>query len=175
MDNPIYLIFAGVFIIGIAVLTIFINKHKHSSITTKLEIVCKENNFILNDAKDARYDKIIETEKNVFYIKYVFIPKNSSITINSSTTWCLRFGGGNRKGRNYPNKEYMKYMQPFLAATFNNQKPIQKLVILYPSTEVVLRYLNESDIAVVKFNETAHGVKLINYTDLDQKLIEILK
>lgn len=172
---PVLITIAGVIIVLIIVVNIILNKWKLKSINETLEMISKENNFIIQDAKDARYNKIIETDATAFYIKYVFIPKNSSITVNSQTTWCLRFGGGNRKGRNYPNKEYMNYMKPFLSAQFKNEKKVQKLVILYPSTEVVLKYLNESDIAVVKFNETAHGVKFINYVDLQNKFVELTK
>ncbi len=172
---PYVIIIAIILIILLIVISSVLNKLKLKSITTKLEIIALENNFKILDAKDARYNKIIETETTAYYIKYIMIPKNSSITINSNTTWCLRYGGGNRKGRNYPNKEYLNYMKPFLSATFTNAKKVQKLVILYPSTEVVLKYLNESDIAVVKFNEAAHGIKLINYTDIDQKFIELTK
>ena len=171
----VLLIIAAAIIALIIIMNFLLNKWKLKSITETLEMICNEHNFKIYDAKDARYNKIIETENTSFYIKYIIIPKNSSITVNSQTTWCLRFGGGNRKGRNYPNKEYMNYMKPFLSAQFKNDKKVQKLVILYPSTEVVLKYLNESDIAVVKFNETAHGVKFINYTDLQNKFIEITK
>ncbi len=173
--NPIYIVIAVVIIIALVFLNSFMEKLKLKAITTKLEIVCDANNFKLVDSIDKRYDKLLETENTAFYIKYAIIPKNSSITINSSNTWCLRYGGGTRKGRNYPNKEYMNTLKPFLNASFTNEKMVQKLVILYPSTEVVLRYLNESDIAVVKFNTAAYDVKLINYTDIDEKFIELTK
>lgn len=175
MPPFVYIIIAIVIIIALVFLNDFLEKLKLKSISTKLEIICDSNNFTLLDSTDKRYDKRIETNNTVFYIKYVIIPKNSSITINSKDTWCLRYGGGNRKGRNYPNKEYMNYLKSFLNAKFENEKNIQKLVILYPSTEVVLKYLNESDIAVVKFNTSAYDVKLINYTDLDSKFIELTK
>lgn len=175
MPPFVYFIIAVIIIIAIVFLNNYLEKMKLKSITTKLEIICSNNNFILTDSVDKRYDKKLETENTVFYIKYVIIPKNSSITINSKDTWCLRYGGGNRKGRNYPNKEYMNYLKPFLNAKFENGKTVQKLVILYPSTEVVLKYLNESDIAVVKFNTSAYDVKLINYTDLDEKFIDLTK
>lgn len=175
MPPFVYIIIAVVIIIAIVFLNGYLEKLKLKSISTKLEIICNSNNFSLSDSVDKRYDKKLETENTVFYIKYIIIPKNSSITINSKDTWCLRYGGGNRKGRNYPNKEYMNYLKPFLNAKFENEKTVQKLVIIYPSTEVVLKYLNESDIAVVKFNTSAYDVKLINYTDLDNKFIELTK
>lgn len=170
LSNPFLNFFIAILVLFvlIIILTIIINSYKIKLIYSEIELFAHENKFIFEKSKNKLYDCIIKTEKNTFLIKVTKIPSNSSVTINSKETWCLRFGGGSRNGRNYPNKQYMNDLCDFLKMPTENTKDskIVKLIILYPSTEKILKYMNESEICEIKPSDTPYGYKVIGYNNL---------
>lgn len=165
-----FLVIGGLLILFV-LLTIFINKNKIKLIYSEIEALAVQNKCSFEQSKDKRFDCIIKTKEYMLLIKVASIPSNSSVTINSKDTWCLRFGGGSRKGRNYPNKQYMNELVPFLKLSensfevnLNSEKlKIRKVIILHPSTEVILKYINESDICEINPNDTPYGYKVVTY------------
>ena len=165
----VFIIFA-VLVALLIIVSIFINKVREKTIKQALEYVTEQKGGKLLPARDKRYDYIIETESEIIFIKLAIIPSNSSVTDNSKNTWCLRFGGGTRTGRNYPNQEYMNDLKPFLNANFKEDKKARKVVILYPSTEHILKYVNESDIIELKETDLAYEVQIIRFEHLEKYL-----
>lgn len=149
-------------------LTFFINKNKHKVLIEEISEIAKKHNFELIEVKNQKYDfKLVNNDYDI-YVKVAKIPTNSSVTINSKETWCLRWGG-KRKGRNYPNMRYMNELVPFLRSNItSNDKDVIRLVILYPTCEVILKYLNESEIATVTPSSINHGFKVLKYKELDE-------
>lgn len=151
----------------------FYNKSKTKKmIYETLFKLSEQNSFSIQKSNNKLYDFILENENNIIYIKYISIPKNSSITINSKTTWCLRYGGGNRAGRAYPNKEYLSDLTNFLKKDFVTDKNVRKIVLVYPSTEKLLKYINESEIITVKQSDIVYGTQIIMFNSIDQFLFE---
>ena len=163
-----FLVIGGLLILFV-LLTIFINKNKIKLIYSEIEALAIQKKLVYEKSSDKRFDCIIKTKDYKLLIKVVSIPSNSSVTINSKDTWCLRFGGGNRKGRNYPNKQYMNELVPFLKLSENslntNNLIVRKIIILHPSTETILKYMNESDICEIKPTDTPYGYKVVTYKD----------
>ena len=165
----IFIIFA-VLVALLIVVNRLLKKMKEKAIRETLEYIASLKGAKLLNAGDKRYDYIIETEKEKIFIKLAIIPSNSSVTVNSKNTWCLRFGGGTRSGRNYPNQEYMNDLKPFLNANFKCEKVVRRVVILYPTTEHILKYVNESDIIELKETDLAYGVQIVRYEHAEKFL-----
>ena len=172
--------FLIIFIIGlviIVILTIIINKLKEKVLTEEIQSFCEQKKLIYKKGNNNRYDFSIENEKFIMYCAICKVPGNSSVTINNKSTWCLRFGGGKRQGRNYPNKRYLNELIPFL--NFNPSKKdnieVYRVVIFYPSTEIILRYMNESEIMEIKPDNVSYGFKAISYSNFFKQFDDLLK
>jgi len=162
LNNPFlnYFIVILVLFIGFVIVSTLINKNKINLVFSELELFVRERGFTLTRVKNKPYDCVIKKDKLELYINLCNIPSNSSVTINSKTTWCLRYGG-KRVGRSYPNQRYMNELIPFLGL----KTDFEKIILLYPSTEKVLKYVNESDICEIKPEDQPYGYRAMNYKE----------
>lgn len=152
----------------------FLYKHlRRKKIIEKLEQIAEKHNLKFEKSNDKKYDFLLISDAHHYLIKLAYIPSNSAVTVNSKDTWCLTWGGhkGN-SGRVYPSKRYLVELVPFLR--MKDSLSTTKVVILYPDTEKVLKYLNESEIEVVPTTSNAYKMKIITFRQLDDKFIDIL-
>ncbi len=123
------------------------------------------------ECKKEYYDFTLENEEIKLFIRIVDIPKNSMITINSKDTWVLSWGGSSKDlGRAYPNKKYLDEIKQFLKHDYKTEKQSLKVVLINSRTEKVVRYLNESELAVVTFNDTVYGCKVMELEKIEEQL-----
>ncbi len=163
--------FVIILLVILAILIIFYmikNIKTNKVIYNKLNEICESFGYTLEKGKDADYT----LKKDSFCINVLVskIPKNSSVTINSKLTWCLRWGG-KRNGRSYPNQRYMNELIPFLKIKVEDN--VLKLIILFPKTEKVQKYLNESEIALVNKNELVYDYKIVSFLELDEFFLNL--
>ncbi len=119
------------------------------------------SSFHLTVEKNTLYDYALEDSNLLILIKVVSIPTHSCVTINSKDTWSLTWGGNPvHPGRAYPKQRYMNELKLFLKKEFVFEKRTLKLVLLYPKTEKILRYLNESELDIITAQNTVHGYKV---------------
>lgn len=174
MDPVIYVIIIFAILALYLIVNAIINKTKENLVYDEIEDFCNTRNYKYNKAHDRRFDLTIESDDFIMYVAVCKIPTNSSVTINSRQTWCLRFGGS-RKGRNYPNQRYLNELTPFLGFNPNkSDKKIYKVVVFYPTTEVILKYLNESEIGEIKPDNISFGYKAIRYVEFKEKFDDLL-
>ena len=151
------------------IVNFFVNKYKHSVVLDEIKEIANIHGFKYIEEKNQKYDFILTNDVYEIFVKIAKIPRNSSVTINSKETWQLRWGG-KRKGRNYPNSRYLNELQPFLKSNVTSKdKETIRLVLLYPTTEVVLKYLNESEIATVTPSSVSHGFKVLKYDEFNKE------
>ncbi len=168
-----YFITIGVLLILLGIVTLFINYHKDKLVHIEIEEFLAEKKIEYIKEKNKNYDFIMKTKDRTYYVALVKIPSNSSVTINNKTTWCLRFGGS-RKGRSYPNKRFLNEVEPFLRMRLPNDSDL-KIVILYPSTEVILKYMNESEICEIHPSDTPYGNKVIGFDKFKSNFDDLLR
>ncbi len=120
--------------------------------------------------KNKNYDFTIENEEVKLFIKMIDVPKNSMITINSKNTWCLSYGGSSDPGKAYPNKKYLDELKLFLKQDFSSNKITHKVILINKSTEKIVRYLNESELAVVNFTEKVYDYRIIQLSQIDDQI-----
>jgi len=133
-----------------------------------INIVSEKNNFHFNISEKQKYDFLLENEKTILLIKTAYVPLNSVITINNKSTWSLTYGSSkSRPGRSYPNQRYMSELIPFLNFTMESDKKCIKVVLIYPGTDKVQKYINESEITILRYKDTAYDYKIITYNDFE--------
>ena len=157
------------FIIIIFVYAIIKNKKIDKEIESKLFDLSNKNNLILEKGKD--FDCLIKNnEGELLKILVCKIPPNSSVTINSRETICLRWGGA-RYGRSYPNQRYLNEVYNFLKV----KDEVMKVLLLYKTTEKILKYLNESEIATVNEGDTTYDYKVVTFNNLDDNFLKLFE
>ena len=133
------------------------------------KILQKYPNF--KQAKKQLYDFIIENEECKVLIRLLDVPSNSMITINSKDTWALQWGGSSSNlGRAYPNKKYLDEIKDFLKKDYQSDKKLYKIIVVNKSTEKIVRYLNESELAVVSYKETIYGYKIFELSKIEEQM-----
>jgi len=138
-----------------------------NKIMKNLDVVAEKNNYTAIRARKAKYDFVLESRgeskhKRVF-IKAVFVPRISTITINSKDTWNLHYGGSNKPGKGYPYNRYLNELKHFLNYEVADNE--LKLILIYKGTLKIQKYLNESEIEIVNFKDIVYDYKIINYED----------
>lgn len=162
-------IIIGVFVLLFIILMIILPMIKYNNAKKILE---QYPNF--KQCKKEAHDFIIEDEHVKIYIKMVDIPKNSMITINSKSTWCLSYGGSSSDpGRAYPNKKYLDELKVFLKKEYKEEKNFHKVILINKSTEKIVRYLNESELAVVNYNEKVYDYKIISLDKIESHIKDL--
>lgn len=134
--------------------------------------LAKYPNF--KEHKKKYYDFTIEDDKVKIFIRVLDVPSNSMITINSKDTWVVQWGGSSKDfGRAYPNKKYLDEIKDFLKKEYESEKKVYKIILINKCTEKVVRYLNESELAVVTFKDTVYGYKIMELTKLEEQMNEL--
>jgi len=135
----------------------------------------EEGEFLLTPVKSRTFEFKLENAEIILLIKVLPIPHNSAVTINSKYTWRLQWGGSSSKaGRPYPRSRYLNEMIPFLKDVVKSDKKVLKVTLLYPKTEKVLRYLNESDLDIIEPKDTPHGYKVVSFNEFEEYFDDII-
>jgi hypothetical protein len=133
------------------------------------KILSKYPNF--KEHKKKYYDFTIENEEIKLFIRVLDVPSNSMITINSKDTWVVQWGGSSKDfGRAYPNKKYLDEIKDFLKKEYESEKKVYKIIVINNSTEKIVRYLNESELAVVSYKETIYGYKIFELSKIEEQM-----
>lgn len=161
-----------VLVIVLFILIRVIKKINRKKFVDKIYEYIASQNYKIYVAKKNNYTFKISHNDKTYYVKLAFVPTNSSVTINYKDTFELRYGGRSSNiGRNYPKKRYLSELVPFLNSNYNGEK----IVVVCPKTEQILKYLNESDIAVVRYNDVSYGMKVMTLDDFKLHISEIIK
>lgn len=117
--------------------------------------------------KSKSYDALMIKDEEKIYFKYVIIPSNSQITINCKEKWRLSWGGNpEKKGRAYPNNRYLNEVENFALANLKGTK----VFIVYPTTEHILRYINECELETIDITKTPYGYKLVCFNKFEEEI-----
>ena len=159
-------IIIGALALAFVILMIIIPAIKYNNAK---KILQKYPNF--KECKNKLYDFTIENDECKILIRLLDVPSNSMITINSKDTWALQWGGSSSDlGRAYPNKKYLDEIKDFLKKEYVDEKKLYKIILVNKSTEKIVRYLNESELAVVSYKETVYGYKVFELNKIEEQM-----
>jgi len=135
-----------------------------------LEKLAKELGYRLGDSQSPA-DYVLENDDRILYVKAVYVPDHCAITINNRITWSLNYGGlffRVQPGKAYPNQRYLSEIEDFLKWDLASEKPSLKVVLISPATDKIQKFLNESEIALVKSGEPVNDYKFITAERLNE-------
>lgn len=136
---------------GIAVLTT-IQKKKNDTIKASSIELLKRYGTVEHHGHQTTFSMQEKTWKLLFFM----VPPNQDLTVNSRTVWEIRDASKSR----------LINQSHFLAS----EKP--KLVIIYPSTLIIKRYINENELVFVKYNQPFYNMNLVRHIELEAFLME---
>jgi len=92
-----------------------------------------------------------------YQVIYVYVPLRAELTINSTTIWEVRESGKSR----------LIHQGHLLAS------PKPKIMIIYPASQVIKRYINENEMEFVKYNKMFYNMYVCRYSEVSTLLEEL--
>ena len=96
-------------------------------------------------------------DEKKYQVMYVYIPTGAELTINSTTIWEIREHGKSK----------------LLHQGHLQQSKTTKIMIVYPATQVIKRYINENEMEFVKYNKMFYNMYVCRHFELDSLLEEL--
>lgn len=150
-------------------------KKIRKEILAKFDRLASYNGYELKESKNKKYDYEMLASSNSKYkkilIKVIEVPKVSSITINSKNTWNLQYGGSGEIGKGFLYQRYLNELIPFL--NLDVEKDELKLIVVFKSTLKIQRYLNESEIEIIKYQDKIYDYKVITFVDIEAHFADL--
>ncbi len=148
--------------------------YKRNKIKNQLFKSIENKSYTLKQIHHESYDFTLESDKMILLIKCIMISPNSMITINSQETWDLSYGGLDKsKGKSFPHHKYLNELIPFLKKNFQTEKQNRKVILIYPSTTQIVRYLNESELEEIHVSDLPYGYKVIQFASWDEEMEQL--
>ena len=117
--------------------------------------------------KASLYDRLLTKDGEKIYFKYLLIPSNSQITINCKEKWRLSWGGNPEKvGRAYPNNRYLTEVEAFAKANLDGKK----IIIIYYTTEHILKYINECELETIDITKKTYDYKIVCFNRFEEEI-----
>jgi hypothetical protein len=99
----------------------------------------------------AGHKTLFKMNGKTWQVLFFHVPANQDLTVNSKSIWEIRDASKSR----LVNQTY------FLASE------LPKIVIIYPSTIVIKRYINENELVFVKHNQPFYNMNLVRHFELE--------
>jgi hypothetical protein len=136
-------------LIGIATLSL-IQKKKNEAI--KALSIDTLNRY--GKLEHVGHKTLFSMNEKTWHVLFFHVPANQDLTVNSKSIWEIRDASKSR----LVNQTY------FLASD------LPKIVIIYPSTLVIKRYINENELVFVKYNQPFYNMNLVRHFELEDFL-----
>lgn len=100
---------------------------------------------------------MIDLNLNTYQVLWYFVPTHAELTINSKIMWEIKESG----------KIHLINQSRFLSSTY------PKIVIIYPTTVRMKRYINENEMEFITYNKTFHNMYIVRPHELESLLKEL--
>lgn len=115
-------------------------------------------------SKDQIYDYLVDTKEFYYCIKVIYNFDSLEISVNNKNYWQLndkvissKKGGAKLEGiYDLVNDNSLSF-----------SKPHKKVYLVYPDSKILVRAVNESELAFIHPNTDCFGVNLIKFDELD--------
>lgn len=133
-------------------LTVFITQtYKSKKIKDQIYQICQ----LYGKLTRVNQKDYVEINGTNYQLLFFYVPGQAELTINSRTMWEIKSAA----------KSNLINQSIFLSS----DKP--KIVVIYPSTSSIKRYINENELIFVNFNEPFYNMYVVRKHDLE-KLFE---
>ncbi|TVP85747.1 MAG: hypothetical protein EA375_03210 [Acholeplasmataceae bacterium] len=128
------------------------NKQKKARVQQEAVALLKSFGSVIEEAGRT----LFETKRGIYKVLFYHIPLNAELTINSKIKWEIRLMG----------RSTLVDMSRFLSG------PEAKLVIVFPITQPIKRYINENEMTFVKAEDRFHNMHVVRLFELRSMLEE---
>ncbi len=101
---------------------------------------------------------LFKKENQTYEVLFYYVPLNSDLTINSRSIWEIRDASKSR----------------LIDQTYYLSSQYQKIVIVYPTSIAIKRYINENELEFVKYNKPFYDMYVMRHFELDEWIKEVL-
>lgn len=169
MPHPMVIIFAFFVLLALVMILYVYHIYPKKALRKVVDEVTQimgQNSveYRLELIKNKVCDFQLETQDALIIFKVVTLSGGTEIQINNKTMWQLN--QGMTLGKAPQSQKMLSGIASFMNAEFMADKPIQKMVIVYPNAHNILMYINECEMVFVNPNTNVHGVKVIRYKEL---------
>lgn len=130
-------------------------------------------NAEITEERKKPYAFKAETDSHILLIKPVFMNPSNELIITNPDFWCV-----NSDPRNWnrsTNPELITGVSEFRKSTFETEKTLIRLGVIYPGCLNVTRYLNECDVEVVTDRSDIGGVRIVCFDSLPDFFAKLQK
>jgi len=166
--DPSYYVLIGVGIVAIlfaaalVVSPIRTAKKRMNAIATLMAEVLPNQLMVASNVKF--YDFYVDVQSTRYLFKVLPFDKKHELIITNQYFWCIN--GDLRGWRRSTVPDLCPRVPEFVDFKANTSQKIVKIALIYPDCYNITRYLNESDVALVKPQDLVYGVHFVKAIDL---------
>lgn len=106
-----------------------------------------------------------ETPETLFLVKVVPLSSQTELIVTNPDFWCLN---SNPAGWNRSSSPVLvPGVREFRRLSPETSKRIVKIGLIYPDAFSISRYLNESEVEIVRWSTDVDGMRLVRFPELD--------
>ena len=164
----IFLAFVIAIVLFFAILNIFKKKKALDEVKQTLIEIAGESSVVKIDSKAFDFEMDYNNKK--FLIKMIYHPTRNEININSKDYWQVNEGTVSSRKSGTQMQGVYDLVNFDLASNGYNKNDTQKLYVIYPSSRVLLKVINECEMEFIKPETDIYGCKVNNFTDLKENI-----
>lgn len=165
------LIFVAIVVVLIgyfAISNVLKKKKALSEVKQTLIEIAGESSVVKVDSKV--YDFEMDYNNKKFLIKMIYHPSRNEININSKSYWQVNEGSVSSRKSGVQMQGVYDLVNFDLASNGYNKSDTVKLYVIYPSSRVLLKVINECEMEFIKPETDIYGCKVNNFTDLKENI-----
>lgn len=172
MTDPIIIILIaiGIFSLIIYVVSIIVKK-KHQKIMgdieTKIKNAIPDGDIKIFSRKELFQFQIADSKKEVL-VKLIYSKPEYEFIITNSNRWTVNSNPMQWSRKTKP--IFIEDANEFI--NYDSSQNLKKIVLIYPSSKRIIRYLNESDTVIVKPEEKHNSIHFVSYNDFEKILMD---
>lgn len=164
------LIISFIFFICIFILADLFGKLKYkktiNEISNKIKELTNTEDISLYNRNDI-YHIHFKVNDLTFYLKLVFSTYDHEFIITNTNKWTVTDNPKQWTRKSKP--LFIEDSDSFINLR-KDDKDVRKIVLIYPTSKRVIRYLNESDTVIVNPKENHLGIHFVSYINLEEVL-----
>lgn len=153
-------------VISIVFTVVYISLISRRKSTAKKTIINELNLYgQTKENKKQIYDYLVDTEFCNYYVKVIYNFRNLEIALNSKNHWQLndKVVSSKKSGTKIEGIYDLVNAKDLCA-----DKPFKKIYLVYPSSKILVKAVNESELAFIHPNMDCYGVNIVKFNELDE-------
>jgi len=105
-----------------------------------------------------------EHKDRLFLVKLISMNPKHELILTNPTFWCINDNPNTWKRSSTP--VLIPFVKEFLNLSLESEKEVVKVAMIIPGCYNITRYLNESDVELVTYKKSVHGVTFVRFDEI---------